>query len=656
MRLSAILLPALTFIVAGFGAGLAARTIVGTVEAQSVEAVQSALSAEDQGWAMVLGDGLQVILEGEAPSEAVRFRAITIAGTQVDASRVIDNMSVTKAEAIAAPDFTVEILRNEAGISLIGLVPESSDRAAIARRIARGAGEAEVTDLLDSADFPAPDGWAPALDYALTALAELDRAKISVTPGRVAIVAMAADPAARRRLETSLARSRPDTVRLALDLTAPRPVIAPFLARFTLDASGARFGACSAGSEEAVDIIAAAAAEAGFEGKLDCPVGLGMPSEDWPEAVARSLAAVARLGGGTVTLTDADIRLVAAEGTDPALFEETVADLERTLPDLFALQSSLPETEEEIAGPAAPPEFTATRSPEGAAQLRGGVSDALMATTTRNYAAARFGATNLTMGTRVREDLPPGWSIRVLAGIEALSRLAHGSVAVTADSIRVDGVSGDPAIRDTITQLLVDRIGPGADFEVTARYDEALDPTVGLPTPEECIDLINAATATQKISFEPGSTDIAGTSRQVVDRIAEILRSCPDLPLEIAGYTDSQGREEMNQQLSQERADAVLAALRSRRVLDDTIESNGYGEADPIADNDTEVGREANRRIEFRLRAVAGEAPADDQDAPSEAPPVDPPVRPELRPEIRPATGGDAGDDGDSGSGDEQGQ
>ncbi len=72
--------------------------------------------------------------------------------------------------------------------------------------------------------------------------------------------------------------------------------------------------------------------------------------------------------------------------------------------------------------------------------------------------------------------------------------------------------------------------------------------------------------------------------------------------MEIAGHTDSQGREEMNLALSRSRADAVLAALMARRVLTSSLTAKGYGEAEPIADNATEEGREANRRIEFRLR------------------------------------------------------
>jgi OOP family OmpA-OmpF porin len=71
--------------------------------------------------------------------------------------------------------------------------------------------------------------------------------------------------------------------------------------------------------------------------------------------------------------------------------------------------------------------------------------------------------------------------------------------------------------------------------------------------------------------------------------------------MEIGGHTDSQGRETMNQQLSQARARSVLEALRARRVLTSNITAKGYGESQPIADNDTDSGREENRRIEFKL-------------------------------------------------------
>jgi OOP family OmpA-OmpF porin len=94
-----------------------------------------------------------------------------------------------------------------------------------------------------------------------------------------------------------------------------------------------------------------------------------------------------------------------------------------------------------------------------------------------------------------------------------------------------------------------------------------------------------------------------------MDDIAEVLKRCGDLRMEIQGHTDSQGRDIMNQELSEARAQSVLQALRDRRVLTASFTSQGYGETVPIADNKTEEGREANRRIEFVLIRPKPSAP-----------------------------------------------
>ncbi len=148
MRLSMIFTRLVVFAAAAAVALVAAQATVSQVEQRSVLAVQETLLDQGHEWASVLGDGLQVILEGEAPTEAVRFRAISAAGGQVDASRVIDNLSVRDSAKIVAPEFAIEILRNNAGVSLIGLIPASTDREVLTNRIQNIADGLPVTDLL----------------------------------------------------------------------------------------------------------------------------------------------------------------------------------------------------------------------------------------------------------------------------------------------------------------------------------------------------------------------------------------------------------------------------------------------------------------------------------------------------------------------------
>ncbi len=599
MRLSAIFLRLVVFAAAAAVAYVSAQTLVREVEERSVVAVQESLVDQGYEWASVLGDGLQVILEGDAPTEAVRFRAISAASGVVDASRVIDNLSVVDSAQIKPPEFAIEILRNDAGVSLIGLIPASTDRDVLAARIADIADDGTVTDLLEVGDYPTPENWRVALNYALRALDMLTKSKISVNADRVIVDAIADSPEEKRQLEIALARNTPDGVTLAVNIRAPRPVISPFTTRFILDEDGARFDACAVDSEEALSEIMTAASAAGFQNRAPCVFALGAPSLSWGEAVAKSIDALRQIGGGTVTISDTDVTLVALEGTDQGAFDNAVGRLENALPDAFALRAELPVIVEDTGQET--PSFTATLSPEGMVQLRGRVPDEASNTVVENFAQAKFGQRNITMGTRTSEGLPQGWSVRVLAGIEALSALSNGVVVVEPASFSVKGNTGNADASAEIARLLIDKLGQAADFDIDVTYVEELDPIASLPTPEECLAKIEAVTSETKILFDPGSAQLTAATQPVVDAIADILRECGDLPIRVAGYTDSQGREVMNQQLSQDRADAVLTALRARRVPVSTFQSIGFGEENPIADNETEEGREANRRIEFSL-------------------------------------------------------
>lgn len=598
MRLSAVLTITLTFVAAAVVALVAANFSVKLIEETSEIGVRDALDDQGMTWAEVQANGLQVTLAGIAPTEAVRFRALTTAGSIVDAARVIDDMEVEAQAAIAPPRFSAEVLRNDSGVSIIGLIPSSTDREAAIARFTKMSGSNEVADLLEQADYPAPPGWEESLGFAITAIAQLPRAKASIEAGRVSITAIADSAEAKAAMETKLRRAAPPSLKLVLDIAAPRPVITPFTMRFELDADGARFDACSADTDAARNRILAAGERAGAPANSRCTVGLGVPSPNWSEAVMQGIDAVKRLAGGSVTLADADMTLIAQPGIDQSLFDRVVGELETSLPEVFALSAKLPKLEDPNAGP---PEFTATLSPEGQVQLRGRVSNAPLRELADSYAKARFGSDKVYMAARIDEDLPDSWGPRVLTGLEALASLSNGAITVTPDTVSVSGNTGNPDASTEIASLLSDKLGEGAEYDIDVIYREKLDPVLGLPTPDECEAEIGEVVKVAKINFEPGSATIDASALGTMDDIAEILKRCGDLPLEIQGYTDSQGRESMNLALSQSRAESVLNELRARRVLTGSFTAKGYGEENPVADNKTEVGREANRRIEFRL-------------------------------------------------------
>ena len=592
----------LAILVAAAGCIAAAYWAKDRVEEVARKDVQLVLSQAGHDWAELSVDGLKVQLTGTAPDEATRFAALSVAGTVVDASRIIDRMDVTAAAAIQPPDFSIEILKNDDGVSLIGLVPLLSDPNAIVEAVRSVVGEAPVSDLLESADFRVPPGWDQALSFGLDSLNILPRSKVSISPGRVAVTAVAKDPEDRARLERRLKRDAPSGLDLVLAITAPRPVVAPFTFRAVLDGEGGRFDACTADTEQALRRIRAAASEAGIDGGAECILGLGTPSTRWGEAAVAGLVALSRIGGGTLTLSNADVTLIAPEGTAQGIFDAAAGELEAALPPVFSLAAILPETEDEPKeGTAPPPEFTATLSPEGQVQLRGRLGDETTRAAVESFAGAQFGVANIYPATRLDDSLPPGWPKRVLAGLEALGYLANGAVRITADRIDINGQTGREDAQAEIARVLSARLGGAATYKIDVTYREELDPLSSIPSPDECVEKLNATASARKITFAPGSTEIEADAQATIDAVAEIVRQCKEVRIEIGGHTDSQGREVMNEQLSQARADAVLNAIMARRVLVSNLSARGYGEAVPIADNGTEAGREANRRIEFRL-------------------------------------------------------
>jgi OOP family OmpA-OmpF porin len=112
-------------------------------------------------------------------------------------------------------------------------------------------------------------------------------------------------------------------------------------------------------------------------------------------------------------------------------------------------------------------------------------------------------------------------------------------------------------------------------------------------------NICTEAAAAVDVKFVTGSGRIAPTSMAVLKDQAEKLKACPDRKVEIAGHTDNVGKPEANLALSQQRADAVTAALAKLGVAAERISAKGYGDTKPAASNDDGAGRALNRRVEF---------------------------------------------------------
>jgi OOP family OmpA-OmpF porin len=103
------------------------------------------------------------------------------------------------------------------------------------------------------------------------------------------------------------------------------------------------------------------------------------------------------------------------------------------------------------------------------------------------------------------------------------------------------------------------------------------------------------------VTFLPGSATLTPEAKEVLEGASAALAGQKDLKVEIGGHTDAQGADAANQRLSQRRADSVRTYLVGKGVEGERLTAKGYGEAQPIASNDTVQGRAENRRVEFKL-------------------------------------------------------
>ncbi|HSG04186.1 MAG TPA: OmpA family protein [Marinobacterium sp.] len=106
------------------------------------------------------------------------------------------------------------------------------------------------------------------------------------------------------------------------------------------------------------------------------------------------------------------------------------------------------------------------------------------------------------------------------------------------------------------------------------------------------------------ITFATDSDRIAGNFYPVLDSVAKVLLKFDETAINVDGYTDSTGSFEYNQMLSERRAQSVSNYLMQVGVDRLRINSRGFGERSPIASNETDVGRAANRRVEIWIRGV----------------------------------------------------
>lgn len=152
----------------------------------------------------------------------------------------------------------------------------------------------------------------------------------------------------------------------------------------------------------------------------------------------------------------------------------------------------------------------------------------------------------------------------------------------------------------------------GGDLQVT---EAGPDPSLRIDLGEARVEVTDQQVEiSEAIYFETDSAVLRGRSSSLLEEVARTLRARPEIKrVRIEGHTDAQGTAAHNLDLSRRRAAAVRASLVDRGVERRRLETQGFGDAQPVDSNDTEAGRAANRRVVFQVLRVRESSVAEPQ-------------------------------------------
>jgi len=178
--------------------------------------------------------------------------------------------------------------------------------------------------------------------------------------------------------------------------------------------------------------------------------------------------------------------------------------------------------------------------------------------------------------------------------------LDTGSFVMEDGNTVLTGTASSADIRTTVNGLIAG-LSAGYQGATNITVVGAAAENIGeIKSEDICQSLFESLKGDNKINFAYNRAEIAGASSlALLDSIASAATQCASFRVSIEGHTDAFGPDAYNLDLSQRRADAVLAHLGTRGVDLARVSGTGYGETKPVAGNDTPQGRAANRRIEF---------------------------------------------------------
>jgi len=236
---------------------------------------------------------------------------------------------------------------------------------------------------------------------------------------------------------------------------------------------------------------------------------------------------------------------------------------------------------------------------ESTIHLTGDVPDDDALATFPERARDMFRYWNVEESLTVRTDSADGFRRFMDEAIIELGQLDAGCITLTDRSLLVKGAIRSERAADALRERLADL----ADLHFDITYELEL-PVLSKQALACQTEANRRISRDESVLFSFDSDTIHEIGRQLLDEVVEISKLCPDVAVQVVGHTDSVGDKDYNVALGERRAEAVVEYLVNKGIEADRLTPVSMGFSQPVADNSTDAGRAANRRIEFRMKEI----------------------------------------------------
>ncbi len=578
------------------------------IEDNTREVVDHAIPIKDMGWVSAKVDGTMVRLSGEAPDQIARVRVSEAMAKKINISRIVNEITAPDTN-IKAPEVRIEIVQNERISSIIGLLPRDPSPVGLYRALDRSKPLLDTLNLVEDTSSDAGDTWADQLEFLSAVVGEVPSVKISATPGIVKIDAVASSNEIAANVRKKITDIAPENVQLQLNISSPRPMIAPFEFALTKDNETVELTKCSATDRD--DLVAMRAAFRGLEATAmeTCKLGLGAPTEKWGQLISDILLEFSDADRFGVEVNDNQVLIKVSDQLDDNERADQIKKIKSIMPTGFGLETEILTTKrtiEDVKSDGELLKLTFEKTLDGMLSVDGLLGSASSLENLKGFAIAKFGSENVKFNVDIVEGLPVFWEKNAFTSIQVIAAMNSGQAVLTKDQLIFNGDAQSEDIRDGLEKMLKEEI---VEIQIAKEIgiSEVMSDDGTAISPASCVENINNLLADGPIQFEQSSTKIATTSFPSIQKIADELVICKNYRFEVGGHTDSQGGNALNQSISERRAKSVLDAIFETGLDFGELSSAGYGPSQPIASNDTAEGRAKNRRIEIRLITQSGE-------------------------------------------------